>query len=145
MEDSITLGIPFVSSLSYTSWLLWISAQYKWHQLWFLPSLVISEVEVQFPCVPDPLNGYQMVLIGCGTYGFLSLRMLNGCLIVYIPIPLLYGFIQLWGSPPVDGDNVVAQLYVTCPGPGNTSFMYSWLAMNLWSLAKIIPYLPYLP
>jgi len=81
MEDSVTLDVPF-SSLLFTSLLLWISAQYKWHRHGFLPPPEISQVEVEFPCAPDPLNGYHMVLIGCGTYGFVRLRTLNGCLIV---------------------------------------------------------------
>jgi hypothetical protein len=42
-------------------------------------------VEVEFPRAPDPPNGYHMVLIGCGTYGFVRLRTLNGCLIVSFP------------------------------------------------------------
>ena len=36
---------------------------------------------------------------------------------------------------------VMAWLYVTCPGPGNTR-LYSRLAMSLRSLAIILPYLP---
>jgi hypothetical protein len=33
---------------------------------------------------------------------------------------LLYGFMQPRGSAPKGGDNVMARLHVTCPGPGNT-------------------------
>ena len=43
------------------------------------------------------------------------------------------------GSAPKEGDNVTARLHVTCPGPGNTSFRYSRLAMSLRSLAIILP------
>jgi hypothetical protein len=46
------------------------------------------------------------------------------------------------GSAPKEGDDVMARLYVMCPGPGNTSFIYSWLATSLRSLAIILPYLP---
>ena len=36
---------------------------------------------------------------------------------------LLYRFIQPRGSAPTEGDNVMARLHVTCPGPGNTRFI----------------------
>ena len=36
---------------------------------------------------------------------------------------LLYGIMQPWGSAPKEGDNVMARLHVTCPGPGNTRFI----------------------
>jgi len=36
---------------------------------------------------------------------------------------LLYGFMQPRGSAPKEGDNVMARLHVTCPGPGNTRFI----------------------
>jgi len=38
------------------------------------------------------------------------------------------------------GDAVTARLHVTCPGPGNTSFIYSRLATSLRSLAIILPW-----
>jgi len=98
-------------------------------------------VEVEFPRAPDPPNGYHTVLIGCGTYGFVHLCMLNGCLIVFFPFLLLYGFIQPRGSAPKEGDNVMAQLHVTCPGPGNTRCIYSRLTTSIRSLAIILPYL----
>jgi hypothetical protein len=63
-------------------------------------------VEVEFPRAPDPPNGYHMALIGYGTYGFVRLRTLNGCLIVSFPFLLLYGFIQPRGSAPKEGDDV---------------------------------------
>jgi len=47
-----------------------------------LPPPETSQVEVEFPSAPDPPNDYHMVLIGCGTYGFVPLPTLNGCLIV---------------------------------------------------------------
>jgi len=37
---------------------------------------------------------------------------------------------------------VTARLHVMCPGPGNTSFIYSRLATSLRSLAIILLYLP---
>jgi len=80
-------------------------------------------VEVEFPRAPDPPNGYHMVLICCGTYGFVHLHRLNGCLVV--SFLLLSGFMQPRGSVLKEGNNVTAQLQVTCPGPGNTSFIYS--------------------
>jgi hypothetical protein len=80
-------------------------------------------MEVEFPRAPDPPNGYQMGLIGCGTYGFVLLRMLNGYLIVSFPFLLLYGLMQHRGSAPNERDNVMARLHVTCPGPGNTWFI----------------------
>jgi hypothetical protein len=84
MEDGVTLDVPSFSSLLFTSLLLWISAQYKWHRHGFLPPPETSHVEVEFPRAPDPPNGYHMVLIGCGTCGFVRLRTLNGYLIVSI-------------------------------------------------------------
>ena len=84
MEDGVTLDVPSFSSLLFTSLLLWISAQYKWHRHGFLPPPETSQVEVEFPCAPDPPNGYHTVLIGCGTYGFVRLRMLNSYLIIVI-------------------------------------------------------------
>jgi hypothetical protein len=78
-------------------------------------------VEGEFPRAPDPPNSYQTVLIGCGTYAFVHLRTLNGCLVV--SFLLLYGVIQPRGSAPKEGDNVMTRLYVTCPGPGNTRFI----------------------
>jgi hypothetical protein len=32
----------------------------------------------------------------------------------------LYGIMQPRGSAPKEGDNVMARLHMTCPGPGNT-------------------------
>ena len=58
------------SCLLSTSFLLWISAQYKWPRHGFLPPPEISEVEVEFPPTPDPQKDYHMVLVGCGTHGF---------------------------------------------------------------------------
>jgi hypothetical protein len=80
-------------------------------------------VEVEFSRVPDPPNGYHTVLIGCGTYGFVHLRTLNGSLIVFFPFLLLYRFMQPRGSATKEGDNVMARLHVTCPGPDNTRFI----------------------
>jgi hypothetical protein len=137
MEDGVTLDVPPFSSLLFTSLLLWISAQYKWRWHGFLPPAEISQVEVEFPCAPDPPNGYHSVLICCGTSGFVHLRTLNGCLIV--SFLLLYGCMQPRGSAPKEGDNVTARLYVTCPGPGKTRLIYSRLAMSLRSLAIILP------
>ena len=88
MEDGVTLDVPFFYFLLF-SLLLWISAQYKWRRHGFLPPPEISQVEVEFPRAPDPPNGYHMVLIGCGTYGFVRLRTLNGCLIVSFPTLVL--------------------------------------------------------
>jgi hypothetical protein len=115
----------FFSLLLYflTSLLLWISAQYKWRQHGFLPPPEICQVEVEFPRAPDQPNGYHMVMIGCGTYKFVRLRTLNGCLIVFFPFLLLYGFMQRRGFAHKQGDNVMARLHVTCPGPGNTRFI----------------------
>jgi len=36
---------------------------------------------------------------------------------------LLYEIMQPRGSAPKEGDNVMARLHVTCPGPGNTRFI----------------------
>ena len=85
MEDGVTLNVPSLSSFLFTSLLLWISAQYKWRRHGILPPPEISQVEVEFPRAPDPPNGYHIVLIGCGTYGFVRLRTLNGCWIVSFP------------------------------------------------------------
>jgi len=64
-----------------------------------------------------------MVLISCGTYGFVHFRMLNGGLIASFPFLLLYGFMPPRVSAPKEGDNVMAWLHVTCPGPGITCFI----------------------
>jgi len=110
----------FLLSLHFTSLVLWILAQYKWHCHGFLPPPETSPVEVEFPHAPDQTNGYHMVLIGWGTYAFVRLRTLNGRLVVSFPFLLLCGFMQPRGSAPKVGDNVMARLHVTCPGPGNT-------------------------
>jgi len=34
-----------------------------------------------------------------------------------------YSFLHLYGSAPKEGDNIMARLHVTCPGPGNTRFI----------------------
>jgi hypothetical protein len=120
-HDGVTLDVPSFTSLLFTSLLLWISAQYKWHRHGFLPPPEISQVEVEFPRAPDRPNGYHTVLIWCGTYVFIHLRTLNGCLIV--SFLLLYGDMQPRGSAHTEGNNVMARLYVTCPGPGNTRFI----------------------
>jgi hypothetical protein len=75
------------------------------------------------PHAPDPPNGYHIVLLDCGTKGFVLLCTLNGCLIVSFTFLLLYGFMQPRGSAPKEGDNVMAQLHVTCPRLGNTCFI----------------------
>jgi len=82
-------------------------------------------VDVEFPCAPDPPNGYHTVLISCWTYRFVRLRMLNGCLVVSFPFLLLFGFMQPRGSASREGDNVMAWPHVTCPGPGNTHIIQS--------------------
>jgi len=74
----------FSSLYFFTSLLLWISAQYKWRRHGFLPPPETSQVDVEFPRALDPPNGYQIVLIGCGTDGFVRLRTLNGYFIVFI-------------------------------------------------------------
>jgi len=75
------------------------------------------------PCAGSAERLPSAVLIGCGTYGFVCLRTLNGCLIVFFPFLLLYWFMQPRGSAPKEGDNVTARLHVTCPEPGNTRFI----------------------
>jgi len=123
MEDGVTLNVPSLSSLLFALLLLWILAQYKWCWHGFLPPPEICQLEMEFPHAPDPPNGYQMVLIGCGTYGFVHLRMLNSCFVVSFAFLLLYGFMQPRGSAPKEGDNVMARLHETCPGPGNIRFI----------------------
>ena len=104
-----------------------------------LPSPEISQVEVEFPCALDLPNGYHTVLIGCVTYGFVRLRMLNVCSIVSFPLLLLYRVMQPRGSAPQEGDNVMARWHVTYPEPGNTCCTYSRLTTRLRSLVMIIP------
>jgi len=48
------------------------SAQYKWHLHGVLPPPEISQVEVEYLGVPDSPFGYHMVLVSCGTYGFIQ-------------------------------------------------------------------------
>ena len=111
-------GCSLFSSLNCTSVLLCIPAQYKWHQPEILPHPETSQVEVEFPCAPDLPDGYHPVLIGCWINRFVPWRTLNGCLVV--SFLLLYGFMQPRGSAPKEGDDVMARLHVTCPGPSNT-------------------------
>jgi len=66
-----------------------------------------------------------MVLISCGFYGFVYLRTLTSCLIVFFLFLLLYGFMLPRGSAPEEGGNVMAWLHMMCPGPGNTRFLLS--------------------
>jgi len=140
IEDGVTLDVLSFSSFSSLYFLLlWILAQYKWHRHGFLPPAEISPVKVEGPCAPDAPNGYHTVLRGCGTYGFVYLRTLNGYLVLFFL--LLYGFMQPRGSAPKEGHDVTAQLHVVCPAPGITSLIYSWLATSLRSLAIISPYL----
>ena len=113
----------FSSLYFFTSLHLWISPQSKWRRHGFLPPPEISQVEVEFPHVPDLPNGYHTVLIGCGSYGFVRLCMLSGCLIISFPLLRLYGCMQPRRSAPQEGDNVMAPLHVTCPVPGNTHFI----------------------
>jgi len=123
LEDGVTLDVLSFTSLLFTSLLLWISAQYKWRWHGFSPPPEISQVDVRFPRAPDPPNGYHTVLIGCGTCGFVHLCTLNGCLIV--SFLLLYRIMQPRGYAPEEGDNVMARLHVTCPGPGNSRIISS--------------------
>jgi len=50
---------------------------------WVLPLLEISHVEVDFARVPDPPNGYHIVLMGCETYRIIELHTVNSCSIVF--------------------------------------------------------------
>ena len=135
------LSLFFYSVYFFTSLLLWISAQYEWRRHRFVPPPEISQMELEFPRAPDLRNDYHMVLIGCGTYGFVHLCMLNGCL--NVSFLLFYVFMQPRGSAPKEGDNVTARLYVTCPGPGITRIIYSRLATSLKSVAILSLKLPY--
>jgi len=112
----------FLLSLLFTFLFLSIPAQYKWHLHGFLPPPEPNQVEVEFPNTLDPLNAFHTVLIGFGIYEFVHLRTLNGCLIVSFPFLLLYWFMQPRGSAPREGENAMARLHVTCPGPVNTRF-----------------------
>ena len=111
------LSVFFCSVHIFTSLLHWISAQYKWRWHGFLPPPEISQVEVEFRRAPDLPNGYHIVPIAFGIHGFVHLHTLNSCLIVFFPFPLLYGFIQPKRPAPNEGDNVMAWLHVTWPGP----------------------------
>jgi len=70
---------------------------------------------------------------------FAYIERLFDCFLSFL---LFYGFMQPRGSAPKERDNVTARLHVTCPGPGNTSFIYSRLATSHRSVAIILPYLP---
>jgi len=120
---AVSLWMFFLSSLFpclLFSSLLRISAQYKWRRHGSLPSPEIIQVEMEFPCARDLPNGYHTVLICCGTHGFIRWRTLNGCLIVFFPFLLLFGYMQPKESAPKEGDNVMARLHVTFPEGGNT-------------------------
>jgi len=84
-------------SLLFTSVLIWILAKYKWRQHRSLPTPELSQVEMEFPRARDPPNGYHTVLIGCGTYGFVCLRTLNGCFIAFFPFYLCTGLCSTGG------------------------------------------------
>jgi hypothetical protein len=83
MEDGVTVDVPSFSSLYFFTSLDLGPVQMASARV--LPPPETSQVEVEFPRAPDPPNGYHMMLIGCGTYGFVRLRTLNGCLIVSFP------------------------------------------------------------
>jgi len=72
----------FSSLYLFTCLLLWILARYKWRGHRFLPPPETRQLAVEFPRAPDPPNGYHTVLIRCGTYEFIHLHTLNGCLVV---------------------------------------------------------------
>jgi len=146
MEDGVTVDVP-----SFAVLLLCL-------HLDFVASLNLGPVQIAsarlFTTSGDKSSGGvvslctecaerwpRLVLIGCGTYGFICLHTLNCCLIDSFSFLLLYGFMQPRESAPKEGDNVTALLHVTCPGPGNTLNIYSWLTMSLRSLAIISPYL----
>lgn len=139
VQDGVTLDIAFCSSLHFTPLLLGILAQYKWCWQGFLPPPEVRKVELEFPCGPDPPNGYQTALNGCRTYGFIRLRTLNSGLVVFFPSLRFYRIIPPRRSAPKQGDNVMAQLPMTYPWPVNTHLIYRWLATSLRSLVILFP------
>jgi hypothetical protein len=71
---------------------------------------------------------------------FIGSYVCSYCTIVWLlPFLLLYRFIQPRRSAPREGDNVIAQLHVKCPGPGNAHCIYSRLTTSLQSLAIMLP------
>jgi len=67
---------------------------------------------------------------------FAYVERLLDCFLSFL---LLYGFMQPRESAPKEGDNVMARLHKTCPGPGSTSIIYCRLATSLRSLSIILP------
>jgi len=85
----------FFSSLQY--FVSWISAKYKLRLHRILPPQVISQVEVEFPHVPNPVNHCHTAVIRCGTSGLVYLCTLNCCLIVFFPSYSCKGICSIGG------------------------------------------------
>jgi len=80
-----------------------------------LPPPDRSQVEVEFPRVPDPPKGYRTVPIGSGTYEFVRVRTRHDCLMLFLSFSLVR-YMQPRRSAPKEGDNVMATRDL---GPGN--------------------------
>jgi len=137
MDDGVTLDDPYISSLH------------------FLTSLDLSSVQmvsVRVCTTPRAKSGGGGVSPCAGSAEWLrsGTARLHAILVhmyVYIewsfdcsisPL-LLYRFMQLKGSPPKEGDNVIARLHVTCPGLGHTCFINCWRATSLRSFVIVLP------
>jgi len=72
--------------------------------------------------------------------GLMSLYVCVLWMVVWLfPVLLFDGVIHRGRSAPTEGNDVMAQLHITCPGPGNTSFIHSQLTSSLRSLAIFLP------
>jgi len=68
------------------------------------------------------------------------LRTFSGYLIVSFPFLLMYGLMQPRGSAHQEGDNVMARLHMTYPGPGNTRIIYSG-RHHPWIFSDNLPFI----
>jgi len=119
MEDGITFGCFLVSLFS--SSLLWISAQYKWHRHGFFPPsesvkwrLIFQVRHIRRKVV---IELYRSLVRLMGSYDRVH-RMIVSFLFLF-PSILIYWLWQPRRSAPEERDNVTARSHVTCPGPGN--------------------------
>jgi len=120
MEDGVTLDVPFFSSLLFTS--LDLSPVQMASAQVFTTSGDKSIGGGVSPCARSaewlPYGADRLWDLCVRTFAYVA--RLCDCFPSFL---LLYGIMQPRGSAPKEGDNVMAQLHVTCSGPGNTRFI----------------------
>jgi len=120
MEDGVTLDVPSFSSLYICTSLDLGPVQMA--SAWvFTTSGDRSSGGGVFPCTGSaewlPYGTDRLWDLWVRTFAYVE--QLFHC----YSFLLLYGIMQPRGSAPTEGDNVMARLHVTCPGPGITRFI----------------------